>query len=121
MSVRRVYQKAARTPGQAAELAAVRAKYQREKPSLEQALAENGYAEPVPLGALVELHHVLAQLRRERERQGLSLAEVAGRAGLDPAALSRLESGKNGNPTIATVSRVAAALGLVVTCAIKGA
>lgn len=118
MSVRRVYQKATRTPEQAAELAAVRAKYQQQKPSLEQALADNGYAKPVPLGTLVHLHGLLAQLRKERERQGLTLAEVAVRAKVAPAALSRLESGRNGNPTFKTVEKIAAALGLVVTCAI---
>lgn len=51
----------------------------------------------------------LASLRLERERRGLSLADVSGRAGIDRTALSKLERGQ-GNPTIATLNRVASAL-----------
>ena len=38
------------------------------------------------------LRHVLAALRAERERQGLSLADINERTGIDRAALSRLEN-----------------------------
>jgi hypothetical protein len=50
MSVRRVYQKAQRNPEQLAELRAVRERYQREKPSPEEALAQSGHERLVPLG-----------------------------------------------------------------------
>lgn len=50
MSVRREYRKAVRTPEQLAGERAVREKYQREKPSPEQALAASGHADFVPLG-----------------------------------------------------------------------
>ena len=42
-------------------------------------------------------------LRRERERTGLTLAEVTQRSGIDAPALSRLENGQNPNPTLATL------------------
>jgi len=46
-----------------------------------------------------------------RESQGLTLAEVAKRIGSDPPALSRLETGKMLNPTLATLHKSAEALG----------
>jgi hypothetical protein len=50
-------------------------------------------------------------LRHERERAGLNLAEITLRSGIDAPALSRLENGQNPNPTLATLSRYAQALG----------
>lgn len=50
-------------------------------------------------------------LREARERAGLSLAEITSRSGIDAPALSRLENGLNPNPTLATLSRYAEALG----------
>ena len=57
------------------------------------------------------LRRVLAALRAERERQGLSLADLNERTGIDRAALSRLENNEEGNPTISTLERYAAAVG----------
>lgn len=54
-------------------------------------------------------------LRRERERLGLSLTDVAERAKIDKAALSRLENGQQLNPTVNTLARYAQALGKSVT------
>lgn len=119
MTVRREYRKAERTPEQLAELRAVRERYQREKPSPDEALAESGHAALLPLGEVVLLHEVAAALRRERERVGMTLAELSARTGIDPAALSRLETGKAANPTVDTLYRVAAALGKVMSCVLR--
>jgi DNA-binding phage protein len=54
---------------------------------------------------------LIAALRAERERQGLSLADVAERSGMDRAAIHKLEIGLNANPTYATLTRYASALG----------
>jgi len=54
---------------------------------------------------------LLARLKAAREDQGLTLAEVAQRMGIDPPALSRLETGKTLNPTLATLYKWAEALG----------
>jgi DNA-binding phage protein len=54
----------------------------------------------------------LSALQVARQSRGLSLTEIARRSGIDPASLSRLEAGKNSNPTFETLSRYAAALGL---------
>jgi ribosome-binding protein aMBF1 (putative translation factor) len=49
-------------------------------------------------------------LRDERLARGMSLEELALRSRIDKAALSRLEGGKQSNPTIATLLRYARAL-----------
>ena len=57
------------------------------------------------------LRQVLAALRAERKRQGLSLADINERTGIDRAALSRLENNEDANPTLATLERYAEAVG----------
>jgi DNA-binding XRE family transcriptional regulator len=52
-----------------------------------------------------------ARFKAEREGQGLTLAQVAERMGIDAPALSRLETGKMLNPTLATLHKWAEALG----------
>jgi len=54
------------------------------------------------------------EIKRAREAAGLTLAEVAGRCGIDQPALSRLENGHNKNPTLDTLRRYAAAVGRLV-------
>ena len=50
-------------------------------------------------------------LKAERESQGLSLADMQTRTGISRAALCRLENLVDANPTIATLTRIAEALG----------
>ena len=52
---------------------------------------------------------IAAALRRERERAGLSLSELAKRAGLAKSTLSQLESG-TGNPSVETLWALGVAL-----------
>jgi transcriptional regulator with XRE-family HTH domain len=54
---------------------------------------------------------IAAALRRERERVGISLAELARRAGLAKSTLSQLEAGA-GNPSIETLWSLGVALGV---------
>jgi DNA-binding XRE family transcriptional regulator len=93
-----------RTADQRAEEAALRRRHAaqplRTKPA--GAISRSSFA------ATLEL---VAQLKAIRERQDLTLAEVAARMGIDPPALSRLETGKMLNPTLATLHKWAAALG----------
>ena len=55
------------------------------------------------------LHTIAAALRRERERHGLSLAELARRAGIAKSTLSQLEAGA-GNPSVETLWSLAVVL-----------
>jgi len=54
---------------------------------------------------------IAAALRRERERIGLSLTELARRAGIAKSTLSQLESG-TGNPSVETLWALGVALGV---------
>ena len=54
---------------------------------------------------------IASALRRERERAGISLAELARRAGLAKSTLSQLEAG-TGNPSIETLWALGVALGV---------
>jgi ribosome-binding protein aMBF1 (putative translation factor) len=68
-----------------------------------------------------ELIAALAGLRRERERQGLSLTDLAERTGIDRATISKLETGKIANPTVGTLRTVAKALGKTLTWTLESA
>src|ERR1700723_2744424 len=65
------------------------------------------YAAGDAKGAPLEL--IAASLRRERRRSGLSLTEVARRAGIAKSTLSQLESG-TGNPSLETLWAICVAL-----------
>ncbi|MBI3412203.1 MAG: helix-turn-helix domain-containing protein [Planctomycetes bacterium] len=119
--IRHVHRKSRRTHKEAARLRADRERYQREKPSLQQLLAEGGHKQFVPLGELMFIHQVMASLKQERERQGLTLTALSKRTGIDQAALSKLETGHNGNPTLATLYRIALALNKVIACVLQEA
>ncbi len=102
-----------RTAEEVAEEEQVRATF-RDRPSL-QSLIDRGEIDPeriMTLAAEESLLKGLIELKRARQDRGLSLSEVSRRSGIDLASLSRLEAGKNPNPTFETLSRYADALGL---------
>ena len=53
----------------------------------------------------------MAALRRRREQLGLSLTDMSERTGIDRGTISKLETGKIANPTVATLRIYARALG----------
>jgi hypothetical protein len=62
----------------------------------------------------IALKHVLGDLREERQRLGLSLADVKERSGIDRSTLSKLENDADPNVTMNTLIRYAEAVGKVV-------
>jgi transcriptional regulator with XRE-family HTH domain len=66
-------------------------------------------AEDAGSPALITL--IAASIRRERDRAGLSLTELARRAGIAKSTLSQLESGV-GNPSVETLWALGVALGV---------
>jgi DNA-binding XRE family transcriptional regulator len=108
MQIKRV-QKA--TPWSAADRARhrkIREQMQRDKPTPAELMRDGVW---LPLGVYFELKEAIHRLKQAREVAGLSLAAMAKRTGMDKAALSRLENGRQPNPTFGTLSRYAAALG----------
>ncbi len=86
----------------------------RDRPSI-PTLIERGEIDPERImtrSAEESLLRGLVELKRARQDRGLSLSEISRRSGIDLASLSRLEAGKNPNPTFETLSRYADALGL---------
>jgi transcriptional regulator with XRE-family HTH domain len=59
----------------------------------------------------VNLKNVISKLEERRERLGLSCAVVAQRAGVGLRTVQRVLSGKDANPEMGTISRIAHALG----------
>lgn len=112
-----------RTPEQRAAEEAIRRRFQSE-PGLQE-LRDSGEIGPETYerarGQRAEgppdnpVRRLVAALRAERERQGLSLADVADRSGIDRAAIHKLEIGLNRNPTVETLHRYARALGVRLT------
>jgi ribosome-binding protein aMBF1 (putative translation factor) len=113
MNARRIFRPNQKTADERARERKLREKIQAEKPSLED-LVRTGACDPdavMTMGMYFDVQRALQGLKRERERCGLSIGDVAERSCLDRAVVSRLENGKQDNPTVATLMRYAAAVG----------
>jgi ribosome-binding protein aMBF1 (putative translation factor) len=113
MKTRRIFRASGKTAEERARERKLRAQIQKDKPSLEQ-LVRTGACDPdavMTMGMYFDIQTALQALKRERQRHGLSIGDVAERSGLDRAVVSRLENGKQDNPTVATLLRYAAAIG----------
>lgn len=64
-------------------------------------------------------HDMLEKLKAERERRGLSLADMRRLTGMSREAISRLENDPSPNPTVLTFARYATALGLEFNFTVK--
>lgn len=109
-----IQRKTERSPEEAARLRALREQYQAEKPSIADLEARG--ATFTTMGEFLMVRGLAHELKRERERQGLTLAQLAERTGMDAATLGRIEAGTAGNPTLGTLSRIAHALGKDISC-----
>lgn len=96
------------TPAECALVAGAREDAEREKDSIRRRAKE---LKQECDSSSASLETALQLLKQERVRQGLSLSEVTERSGIDKPNLSRLENEAEANPTVATLSRYADALG----------
>jgi ribosome-binding protein aMBF1 (putative translation factor) len=103
------------TPEQRAAVEARRAERQTTEYQEDLARDIEAYRREFPPAIDHDLIEALADLRRERERQGLSLTDLAERTGIDRATISKLETAKIANPTIGTLRTYAKALGRKLT------
>jgi predicted transcriptional regulator len=77
-------------------------------------LVRSGDCDPdavMSMGMYFDVQQAIQALKGNRERRGLSIGDLAECSGLDRAVISRLENGKQDNPTVATLMRYAAAIG----------
>jgi ribosome-binding protein aMBF1 (putative translation factor) len=92
-----------RTPEQKAEERRIR-ELHRQNPVREMP------TDTIPGADVARLLKFVAAIKREREAQGLTLEQLAERAGIDAALLARFETGQSFNPTISTLFRLSTAL-----------
>lgn len=109
-----IQRKSERSPEEMSRLRELRDRYQREKPSIADLEAQG--AEFATLGEVVLLRCLADELRQERQRQNLTLEQLADRLQLRPETLSVLEAGTVGMVTLGILSRIAHALGKQVAC-----
>src|SRR5437868_2677413 len=107
MKAHRIVRANRKAPAERTREAALRQNLQKKKPSL-QDLVDAGECSPddvMTMGMYFDVQSALQALKRERERKGLTINDIADRSGLDRAVVSRLENGKQDNPTAATLMR----------------
>jgi transcriptional regulator with XRE-family HTH domain len=111
MKVTNVYSDGHRTSAQKAKEKEVREMFQDWQPGPEELLASGRWKGPVMVEGEQEFWKAIRQVRAFREAQGLTLKEVSQRCGIDVATLSKLENGKQANPTLFTMLLYVGAVG----------
>jgi DNA-binding XRE family transcriptional regulator len=89
-------------------------------PTQEELEAGGEYEGPMKSGAYFRVKKLIHELKKERKAAGLTLAAVSKLTGMDQATLSRLENGRQPNPTIDTLWRYARAVGRRLVLATDG-
>src|SRR5262245_52568468 len=97
-----------RTPKQLAEEKAIHEQLSRERPRPDPTTA-------IRAKDFREYLRLVAAFKKARDTQGMTLAQLAEKTGMDEPNLSRLLAAKTANPTLSTLFRVAAALGMDLT------
>jgi DNA-binding XRE family transcriptional regulator len=90
---------------------AIRAEFAK-RPTQEELEGSGEYEGPIKGGAYFAVKVLIHELKAAREAAGLTLAAVSKATGMDQASLSRLENGRQPNPTVDTLWRYAQAVGL---------
>jgi transcriptional regulator with XRE-family HTH domain len=111
MKVTNVFRKSQRTYEQKAEEQEVRDMFRDWKPGPEELLASGKWKGPVIVEGQQQFWQAIRQVRAFREAQGLTLKDVSQRCGIDVATLSKLENGKQANPTLFTMLLYVGAVG----------
>ena len=80
-------------------------------PTQEDLQASGDYEGPIKGGAFFAVRTLIHELKKARQAAGLTLAMISKTTGMDQATLSRLENGRQPNPTVDTLWRYAHAVG----------
>lgn len=111
MKVTNVYSGKHLTSAQRAREEEARRMFQDWKPGPEELLASGRWQGPVIVEGEQEFWKAIREVRAFREAQGLTLKDVSERCGIDVATLSKLENGKQPNPTLFTMLLYVGAVG----------
>jgi transcriptional regulator with XRE-family HTH domain len=111
MKITNVYSDRHQTEAQKAKEKEARELFQHWKPGPEELLASGKWEGPVLVEGQEEFWRAIRQVRAFREAQGLTLKDVSERCGIDVATLSKLENGKQANPTLFTMLLYVGAVG----------
>jgi DNA-binding XRE family transcriptional regulator len=106
----RHYMKIDPSPDDQARIDAIRERFQRERPALEQLVTSGEFEPSISQGEYWDMVEMVVALHREREAAGLDRDTVAGRMGIDSDSLARLETGKE-DPALDLLRKYAAAVG----------
>jgi len=107
----REIRKVKRTAEERQRLKAEREYFQKNKTTLEELVASGEYEGPFPAEVFTMLRQAVYAVKQAREDAGMALAKVEELTGIDKTAISRLENGRQMNPTLETLARIALALG----------
>jgi transcriptional regulator with XRE-family HTH domain len=111
MKITNIYAGKHRNAAQKAQEKAVRQVFQDWKPGPEELLASGKWKGPILVEGAKEFWKAIREVRALREAQGLTLKDVSERCGIDVATLSKLENGKQANPTLFTMLLYVGAVG----------
>ncbi len=102
--MRRIQRSRRLTPEEAAKNRKAREQVDREVPELIRRHRDRA-------AVVDQVEATVKQLKHEREKRGLSLADLTRLTGMDRSAISKLENGQRENPTMDTLARYAEAVG----------
>jgi len=108
----KTHNKPALSPEQQAAIDSIRARARKERPGSDELIDRGELDELVSQAQFMELRALTVRLRELRQEMGLSLTDLSERTGLTRAAISRLETGWNLNPTLETLFRYTEAIGV---------
>src|SRR5262249_47084062 len=103
MKVTNIYRASQRTPEQKTQEMQGRQMFQDWQPGPEDLLKSGRWKGPIFVEGEHEFWKAIRKVRAYREAQGLTLKDVSERCGIDVATLSKLENGKQANPTLFTM------------------
>lgn len=108
------------TDAEAEKYAKLREQIAAELPELMEQ-ARDATATHLSMEDFSEVQQIVAILHAERERQGLSLEEVARRTDLPTADLLALEQNRNCSPALSILTRIARSLGMRLMISVRRA
>ncbi len=111
MKITNVYRPKRQTAAQKAKEKEARDLFQDWQLGPEELLASGRWKGPVIVEGEQEFWKAIREVRAVREAQGLTLKVVSERCGIDVATLSKLENGKQANPTLFTMLLYVGAVG----------